>query len=255
MTIGFLITSPFSMVVVKKFGFRRTLFLESLFLGLSVIASSFSPYFWLFAILFGLSFGLIHGLMYMVPIYIACRNFPSKKGLVTGIVLSAYGFGTMLTNFLILGIINPNNIKPINFKSGTYFEGDVAQVALKLPKTLRIVGAYFMILGCLGSLLLKNKNIELSELLEENNENTNEKHKSQIQNLEENENINIIKEECQSKMDALKSGMFYIIYFMFMCSLMYEMLMSANYKQYGFNQLGKEGNDKFLTTVGSVSGF
>ena len=37
---------------------------------------------------------------------------PERKGLTTGIIMGAFGFGAFIFSFLALAVINPDNVKP-----------------------------------------------------------------------------------------------------------------------------------------------
>lgn len=48
----------------------------------------------------------------MVPIYVAWKCYPEKKGLMTSIVYGANGVGTMVASLTSTLIVNPYNAKP-----------------------------------------------------------------------------------------------------------------------------------------------
>jgi len=49
---------------------------------------------------------------YMVPLVCGWEYFPDRRGLVTGIVISAYGFGAFGFGLLAVNIINPDHLNP-----------------------------------------------------------------------------------------------------------------------------------------------
>ena len=57
----------------------------------------------------------------MIPVYIGFLYFPQKKGMVSGIILTGYGFGTFIFSLIILGIVNPENYSPIKSGDDFYF--------------------------------------------------------------------------------------------------------------------------------------
>jgi hypothetical protein len=48
----------------------------------------------------------------MVPLVCGWEYFPERRGLVTGIVISAYGFGAFGFGLLAVKIINPDHLNP-----------------------------------------------------------------------------------------------------------------------------------------------
>lgn len=62
---------------------------------------------------YGLIFGLGIGIAYSSPLTAAMKWFPKSRGLVNGLILFGFGFGSLIFNFLQTFIINPKNVKPI----------------------------------------------------------------------------------------------------------------------------------------------
>ena len=56
--------------------------------------------------------GIGCGMCYMVPLVCGWEYFPDRRGLVTGIVISAYGFGAFGFGLLAVNIINPDHLNP-----------------------------------------------------------------------------------------------------------------------------------------------
>lgn len=76
------------------------------------------------------------GLVYWTPIICAWEWFPNRKGLISGLVIGAFGFGAFLFGFLSTAIVNPDN-KPPGHVEGTpdkLFPKDVAE---KVPEMFR----------------------------------------------------------------------------------------------------------------------
>ena len=69
-------------------------------------------------------------------------------GIVSGVIIGGFGFGAFVFNFVMKAIINPNNEKAVNGK----FHPDVAK---NVPFCLKIVSGCYLIIGILGTLLLK----------------------------------------------------------------------------------------------------
>ena len=63
---------------------------------LMIFGSSYVTSFWPFFILYSGGFGIFNGISYGIPIYNSWKHFPDHKGLVTGIVLCGFGFGSFV---------------------------------------------------------------------------------------------------------------------------------------------------------------
>jgi hypothetical protein len=53
--------------------------------------------------------GISGGLAYMLPIICGWRYFPNRRGIVSGITIGGYGFGSFIMNFICKAIANPDN--------------------------------------------------------------------------------------------------------------------------------------------------
>ena len=72
----------------------------------------------------------------MVPLICGWEYFPKKRGLVTGICLGGYGFGSFIFSQVSSAIVNPGKDKPID--DPTYDINFYAEsVALRVPKMIR----------------------------------------------------------------------------------------------------------------------
>lgn len=82
--------------------------------------------------------GISGGLAYMLPIICGWRYFPDKRGIVSGVTIGGYGFGSFIFNFVCKAIANPNNEKPSviaheDGKDVKYFDSKVGE---KVPEML-----------------------------------------------------------------------------------------------------------------------
>lgn len=84
--------------------------------------------------------GLGCGTCYMVPLICAWEYFPQKKGLMTGIIIGAYGFGSFFFSLLSTKLVNPNKENPtIPGDNITFFAPDVADRVPYMIRTLTYV--------------------------------------------------------------------------------------------------------------------
>ena len=63
-----------------------------------------------FAILFALGFSVNNGINYMVPVHHAWLWFPENSGLVSGIILGGFGFGSLIFDNVFTHVVNPDNL-------------------------------------------------------------------------------------------------------------------------------------------------
>lgn len=105
----------FGLIIAEKVGFRVSMLAYSILLPVLVFISSYMPNFWLFALFYGVLFGIVAGLTYMLPVHIGFSHFPNKRGLVTGVIVAGFGCGVLVSNNIVLAIINPDNVTPTIF--------------------------------------------------------------------------------------------------------------------------------------------
>lgn len=120
----------------------------------SILAASYCTNFILFLIFFCLFFPMGVGIIYWPPIMSSWEWFGPKKGLATGLIIGAFGFGSFFFGFITTAIVNPNNQQLYTDpESGDdVFPGDVA---LKVPGMLRTVSAIFAVLLGIGIMLVQ----------------------------------------------------------------------------------------------------
>lgn len=84
--------------------------------------------------------GIGCGICYMVPLICAWEYFPEKKGLMTGIIIGAYGFGSFFFSLLSTKLVNPNKENPtIEADDISYFAPDVADRVPFMIRTLSYI--------------------------------------------------------------------------------------------------------------------
>jgi MFS family permease len=130
---------PFGVGLATYFGFKKWIFAISLCIGLTVIISSFViANFILFVLFYGVIFGFLVGLLYMVPFNTCYMYYPTRKGLVSGVITGGFGFGSSVFIWVIFGIVNADNEKETTEINGAkYFSIGVVN---KYPAALRILG-------------------------------------------------------------------------------------------------------------------
>ena len=76
----------------------------------SLLLTSFTTSLNMFVFLYGVTNGLGTGMCYFVPLVCAWEYFPEKQGLITGIMLGAYGFASFFFGLISTFVVNPNNV-------------------------------------------------------------------------------------------------------------------------------------------------
>lgn len=90
--------------------------------------SSYSEGFAVYLTCYTLMNGIGTGMCYLVPIICGWEHFPARRGLVTGICLAGFGFGTFIFARISSAIVNPYHEQPIDDPTHdmNFYEYDVA---------------------------------------------------------------------------------------------------------------------------------
>lgn len=158
-TIGILI----SFSIVNLIGFRALVILSSLAMFSFVFTSSYSSNFFSFFICF-VGYGFSGGLLYLTLLFNTYKYFPDKRGLIGGIGMCSVGLSAFLSNYLLLCVMNPDDIMAEkNLSTGEYFFKE--EITQRLPSALQYLAFYFLALLIIGNLL----QIEFKDIKEEPN--------------------------------------------------------------------------------------
>jgi len=141
-----------SFPILRYIGFRMTVYLSTFLMFSFFFASTFCPDFWSFFCCFAVGFGGSSGLLYLTLMYNNYKYFPSRRGLIGGISMGMYGLAALISNYILLLLINPKNIKAIkNPETNQYSFPD--EIADRFPSALRYLSYYFISIMIIGSLL------------------------------------------------------------------------------------------------------
>jgi MFS family permease len=235
------LTFFFGVKLAEKIGIKLACLIESLWMSMAVLLSSFMPDFWSFMFFFAIVYGFGSGLLYLVPIYVASKHFPDKKGLVTGIIVAGNGIATLMASQMSQTIINPDNKKPISMEDGKYFMGDIAE---QVPVFLKYLALYFGVLSVLGSVLIMPKD-------EKNKENLKQKLVNEVETENEQKNVENDRGEATFKevLKCVKTKDYLLLFSMNCLSSGFGLMISVQFKDYGLKQIN---DDQFLTLIGSI---
>jgi OFA family oxalate/formate antiporter-like MFS transporter len=130
-------------ILEKKFGSRATVSLGGVLMAAAWIGSSFahSPL-WLYAF-YGLLGGMATGLCYMAAVVCGIKWFPHKKGLITGIIIFGFGFGSAILSPGMTQLIKFFGWRQAMLYGGIGFGGLIVLSAqfLKSPSHIVTTGA------------------------------------------------------------------------------------------------------------------
>jgi MFS family permease len=117
--------------------------------------------FYLFVFFYAVVVGLGFGLLYMVSLRNAWQFFPSKKGMLSGMIMSCYSFGAILWVLLTKAIANPDNIKPteivqVEEKIEKFYSAD-SEVVKNVPFMLQMLALIYGIMLVFATLLINKR--------------------------------------------------------------------------------------------------
>lgn len=130
--------------------------------SLAIVGAYFSTKvatFGLFLFTYATVVGVGIGFCYFPPLQCGWEWEPKRKGMVTGVILGAFGFGSFVFSFLAKYIINPNNEKPTVYPEGKFYS---PEVAMNFPKFFIIMAGSWTVLAIIAVILVK-RNPNLSD--------------------------------------------------------------------------------------------
>ena len=94
--------------------------------------------------------GIGCGTCYFVALICSWEYFPHRKGLVTGITLGGYGFGSFIFAQISTKLVNPDGIQPSVYDPANdvnYFDPSVADRVPFMIRTLVYIWAVLVFIG------------------------------------------------------------------------------------------------------------
>ena len=105
-------TNPVGPFLLGRMSARWVLTLGCAIALVGVTGSSFTTSLWGFALTFTLTFGLGIGMCYTIVLILGWEHYPERKGMVSGLVVGGFGFGSFMFGFVALAIVNPEDKEP-----------------------------------------------------------------------------------------------------------------------------------------------
>lgn len=94
-------------------------------------------------------------LCYFPPLVAGWQWLPERKGLVTGIILGAFGLGSFVFSLVSIYVVNPTNELPtVVAPNGSLFFD--AQIAARVPTLLYVLAGCWTALSLIALLLIRN---------------------------------------------------------------------------------------------------
>ena len=117
----------------------------------------FALFIFMYSVVIGMSFGLL----YMPGLKNAWQYFPSKKGFISGLVLSCYSVGAILWTLITKAVANPRNEKPLEiykFEDKTeYFYYPEQDVVKNVPQMLRLLAYIYFGMNFVSVILIQRR--------------------------------------------------------------------------------------------------
>ena len=101
--------------------------------------------------------GIGCGTCYFVALICAWEWFPQRKGLVTGLILGGYGFGSFIFAQISTWLVNPDGKNPSIYDEAndvTYFDSTVAN---RVPLMIRKLVYIWIAVVLTGNILISRK--------------------------------------------------------------------------------------------------
>jgi MFS family permease len=211
------------------------------------------------------------GIGYIAPLSCGYRHLPSRKGLVSGLIVGGFGAGSFVFNLAATQFVNPGNEK---VPDGEDYYPEGGEVAEAIPGMYRLLAAAYLVLGLGGSSLLSDPDEEvplpilaakgmqpLMQDISEGDEGEEEEEKEEGELGGAVMTTPLVPGSRKARAavkdvgtrEMVRSVDFYILIGCFFCSGMGGMFLSATYKNFADTpEHLKDQGDHFFTYVGSI---
>ncbi|KAL4478056.1 hypothetical protein ABPG72_013495 [Tetrahymena utriculariae] len=162
---------PLGMKLIKRTARTRIVcFILTTLASACIFIASWQTQFGVFVIFYSLLFGVLDGASMSMTLYIGLLYYPKNRGLISGLILVGYGLASLIYSQVFFQIVNKQNLQPIKAGNGeSYFMGETASVAQKVPEALRWLSLAYLLQMWLGSMLLIDHPSQTEMLLKQQN--------------------------------------------------------------------------------------
>lgn len=129
------LSMPIAGFYIPKLGTRTMTALGGIVVGLGYILSSFANHIGMMVLTYGVIAGVGVGMAYGVPMAVAARWFPDKRGLAVGLTIVGFGLSPLITAPLNNQLIQAFGVKPTLQVLGIAFAVIILAIAttMKMP--------------------------------------------------------------------------------------------------------------------------
>jgi OFA family oxalate/formate antiporter-like MFS transporter len=104
-------TAGFGGGLLRRFGPRATATLAGLLYGSGLVLSGFAPSLTALYLSYGVLGGIGLGLGYIVPLAVLIKWFPDRRGFITGLAVTGFGLGALVTSPLATHLIKAHGVQ------------------------------------------------------------------------------------------------------------------------------------------------
>ena len=105
------LTAGFGGSLQRRIGPRATATIAGVFYGCGVVLSGFAPNLAVLYLCYGVLGGIGLGLGYIVPLALLIKWFPDKRGFITGLAVTGFGLGAIITSPLATELIKAYGVQ------------------------------------------------------------------------------------------------------------------------------------------------
>ena len=147
--------------LIKRFRLRVLMTAGSIVMLSSVFMASCVKTWWPFVIFYAVLYPMGVGMVYWPAIICSWEWFPERKGLISGLIVGAYGLGAFIFSFVSTAVVNPNNQSPAvpMDGSGTTDKLFSKEVSDRVPTMFRVCLICWAAL-CFAAICLVSRNPE-----------------------------------------------------------------------------------------------
>jgi len=190
---------------------------------------------------------------YFVPLVCGWEYFPHRKGLVTGIVISAYGFGAFGFGLIAVDIVNPTHANPtIQVLDQKFYTQDIADNVPHMIRTLVYIWIPLVVIA-VALVTRKPKAVQKSDTFAVALDKTNE----QDETTQEIKQANEPAYELKHWKYCFYSVPFWQLFGILVLANYFGTFFSYSFKAYGSDGVSHQQiSEKMLTWAASIgSGF